>query len=55
MTIENGSGSPIAVQQSPLIGLGRVAALELPDLRPRMLDLDAAEVLNGRAKSARCC
>lgn len=37
---EVGSSSPIAVEQSPLVGLGRVAALELPDLRPRLLDLD---------------
>ena len=35
-----GKSSPIAVEQSPLVGLGRVAALELPDLRPRLLDLD---------------
>ena len=37
--------SPIAVQQSPLLGLGRVAALELPDLRPRLLDLDPTVTL----------
>jgi acyl transferase domain-containing protein/thioesterase domain-containing protein/acyl carrier protein len=35
-----GKSSPIALEQSPLVGLGRVAALELPDLRPRLLDLD---------------
>jgi acyl transferase domain-containing protein/thioesterase domain-containing protein/acyl carrier protein len=34
----------IAVQQSPLIGFGRVAALELPDLRPRLVDLDTADL-----------
>ncbi|HVT30619.1 MAG TPA: beta-ketoacyl synthase N-terminal-like domain-containing protein, partial [Lacipirellulaceae bacterium] len=39
-----GGKSPIAVQQSPLVGMGRVASLELPDLRPRMLDLDGAVV-----------
>jgi acyl transferase domain-containing protein/thioesterase domain-containing protein len=33
--------APIAVEQSPLIGFGRVAALELPDLKPRLVDLDA--------------
>ncbi len=46
MTIENEQRliARLPVQQSPLIGLGRVASLELPDLRPRMLDLDAAEV-----------
>ena len=37
--------APISVQQSPLLGLGRVAAMELPDLRPRLVDLDPAAVL----------
>jgi acyl transferase domain-containing protein/NADPH:quinone reductase-like Zn-dependent oxidoreductase/thioesterase domain-containing protein/acyl carrier protein len=32
--------TPVFVQQSPLVGLGRVAAIELPDLRPRLVDLD---------------
>ena len=32
----------IAVEQSPLVGFGRVAALELPDCRPRLIDLDPA-------------
>ena len=39
-----GNSSPIAVEQSPLIGLGRVAALELPDLRPRLIDLDPSTI-----------
>lgn len=38
-----GAGSPIAVEQSPLIGMGRVAALEMPDLRSRLVDLDPAD------------
>ncbi len=29
-----------AIEQSPLIGFGRVAALELPDFKPRLIDLD---------------
>ncbi len=32
--------SPIALEQSPLLGFGRVAAMELPELRPRLVDLD---------------
>ena len=34
---------PIAIEQSPLVGFGRVAALELPDFRPRLVDLDATK------------
>jgi NADPH:quinone reductase-like Zn-dependent oxidoreductase/acyl transferase domain-containing protein len=34
----------LAIEQSPLVGFGRVAALELPDLRPRLVDLDAVNV-----------
>ncbi|MCC7476119.1 MAG: SDR family NAD(P)-dependent oxidoreductase [Pirellulales bacterium] len=33
--------TPIALEQSPLIGFGRVAALELTDFHPRLVDLDA--------------
>jgi acyl transferase domain-containing protein/thioesterase domain-containing protein/acyl carrier protein len=29
-----------AIEQSPLIGFGRVAALELPDFKPQLVDLD---------------
>jgi len=36
--------TPIAVEQSPLLGFGRVAAMELPDLRPRLIDLDPLKV-----------
>ncbi|HEX3599214.1 MAG TPA: SDR family NAD(P)-dependent oxidoreductase, partial [Lacipirellulaceae bacterium] len=32
-----------AVEQSPMIGFGRVAALELPDFRPRLVDVEAFE------------
>jgi NADPH:quinone reductase-like Zn-dependent oxidoreductase/thioesterase domain-containing protein/acyl carrier protein len=45
--------SPMALEQSPMIGFGRVAALELPDLRPRLLDLDAAEVAKSASESAK--
>jgi NADPH:quinone reductase-like Zn-dependent oxidoreductase/thioesterase domain-containing protein/acyl carrier protein len=34
------STSPIDVYQAPLLGMGRVAAMELPDLRPRLIDVD---------------
>ncbi len=34
----------IAIEQSPLLGLGRVAAIELPDLKPTLVDLDPALV-----------
>jgi acyl transferase domain-containing protein/thioesterase domain-containing protein/NADP-dependent 3-hydroxy acid dehydrogenase YdfG/acyl carrier protein len=38
----DGASSPtIAVEQSPMVGFGRVAALELPDFHPRLVDLDA--------------
>lgn len=33
-------GTVTAIEQSPLLGLGRVAALELPDFRTRLIDLD---------------
>src|SRR5205814_1163679 len=49
--IDTRDASPIAVEQSPLIGFGRVAALELPDLRPRLVDLDAATVERARDAS----
>jgi hypothetical protein len=38
--------SVISVQQSPLLGLGRVAAMEMPDLRPRLVDLDPAALVD---------
>ena len=34
--------APVAIEQSPLVGFGRVAALELIDLKPRLVDLDNA-------------
>ncbi|MCI0335526.1 MAG: SDR family NAD(P)-dependent oxidoreductase [Planctomycetes bacterium] len=37
---DNYPPSAIAIEQSPLLGFGRVAAMELPDLRPRLVDLD---------------
>jgi NADPH:quinone reductase-like Zn-dependent oxidoreductase/thioesterase domain-containing protein/NAD(P)-dependent dehydrogenase (short-subunit alcohol dehydrogenase family)/acyl carrier protein len=43
---------PIAVQQSPLIGFGRVAALELPDLTPRLLDLDPNTIISKQTSDA---
>src|SRR4029078_12417775 len=33
--------SRIAVEQSPLVGFVRVAVMELPDLKPKLVDLDA--------------
>ena len=43
-------GEAVAVEQSPLIGMGRVAALELPDLRPHLLDLDPKQQTNDVAR-----
>jgi len=34
------AGTTVDVAQSPLLGVARVAANELPDLRPRLIDLD---------------
>ncbi len=34
---------PIAVEQSPMIGFTRVAAIELPDFRPTLIDLERLE------------
>jgi NADPH:quinone reductase-like Zn-dependent oxidoreductase/thioesterase domain-containing protein/NADP-dependent 3-hydroxy acid dehydrogenase YdfG/acyl carrier protein len=48
-TADGSSAAPIAVEQSPMIGFGRVAALELPDFRPRLVDLD---VTNAGVQSA---
>jgi acyl transferase domain-containing protein/thioesterase domain-containing protein/acyl carrier protein len=52
--VEGAVATTIAVEQSPLLGLGRVAAMELPDLRPRLVDLDPASMLQhaGDAGSA---
>jgi len=36
----DGSPTPVSVAQAPLWGLGRVAALEHPELRPTLVDLD---------------
>jgi NAD(P)-dependent dehydrogenase (short-subunit alcohol dehydrogenase family) len=36
------SPTPVSVAQAPLWGLGRVAALEHPELRPTLVDLDPA-------------
>ncbi|MCI0492434.1 MAG: SDR family NAD(P)-dependent oxidoreductase, partial [Planctomycetes bacterium] len=43
----------VAVEQSPLLGLGRVAATELPDFTPRLLDLDPKCVLGEVDKASR--
>jgi acyl transferase domain-containing protein len=37
-----GSSTAVSVAQAPLWGLGRVAALEYPELRPTLVDLDPA-------------
>ncbi len=47
-----GNSSSINVEQAPLVGMGRVAALELPDLRPRLLDLDPAAVSHNARSAA---
>ncbi|HEY3393633.1 MAG TPA: SDR family NAD(P)-dependent oxidoreductase, partial [Lacipirellulaceae bacterium] len=41
---EADAAAPIAVEQSPLLGLGRVAAIEMPDLKPTLIDLDPQSV-----------
>jgi acyl transferase domain-containing protein/NADPH:quinone reductase-like Zn-dependent oxidoreductase/thioesterase domain-containing protein/acyl carrier protein len=41
-----------AVEQSPLIGFGRVAALELPDFKPRLIDLDSRAIAGDAKQSA---
>jgi acyl transferase domain-containing protein/thioesterase domain-containing protein/acyl carrier protein len=42
----------IAVEQAPLLGLGRVAGMELPDLKPRLVDLDPADVASRAGQAA---
>jgi acyl transferase domain-containing protein/thioesterase domain-containing protein/acyl carrier protein len=44
----------ISIEQSPLLGLGRVAAIELPDLKPTLIDLDPQSILHecGNAAAA---
>ena len=44
--------TPIAVEQAPLLGLGRVAAMELPDLKPRLVDLDPQNIAQGVGEAA---
>jgi acyl transferase domain-containing protein/thioesterase domain-containing protein/acyl carrier protein len=44
--------SPISHEQSPLVGFARVAAMELPDLRPRLVDLDPIDLAPQLAKAA---
>ncbi len=40
VSIDGSQPLPIAVEQSPMIGFTRVAAIELPDLRPTLIDLE---------------
>jgi acyl transferase domain-containing protein/thioesterase domain-containing protein/acyl carrier protein len=49
--VESLAPSLIAVRQSPLLGFGRVAAMELPDLRPRLIDLDPLKLERGADQS----
>jgi acyl transferase domain-containing protein/NADPH:quinone reductase-like Zn-dependent oxidoreductase/thioesterase domain-containing protein/nucleoside-diphosphate-sugar epimerase len=42
--VEAVESAPVAAAQSPLWGLGRVAALELADFRPRLVDLDPTTI-----------
>ena len=46
-----GSKTPRAIAQAPLWGLGRVAAMELPELQVRLLDLDPAADAVSAARS----
>jgi acyl transferase domain-containing protein/thioesterase domain-containing protein/acyl carrier protein len=43
--VDGANTAPVSVHQAPLLGLGRVAALEQPDLRPRLVDLDAENLV----------
>jgi acyl transferase domain-containing protein/thioesterase domain-containing protein len=49
---KDGESAPVAVAQSPLLGFGRVAAMELPDLRPRLIDLDPVKLDRAMDQSA---
>jgi len=42
----------LAVEQAPLLGLVRVAAMELPDLKPRLVDLDPTGVKDDVSSAA---
>ncbi|MGD9633264.1 MAG: SDR family NAD(P)-dependent oxidoreductase [Pirellulales bacterium] len=44
--VDAAPGASVAIEQAPLLGLARVAAMELPDLKPRLVDLDPVEVKN---------
>lgn len=48
----NEVAAPPAVEQSSLLGLGRVAALELPELRTQLLDLDRLDDTQPAATAA---
>jgi acyl transferase domain-containing protein/thioesterase domain-containing protein/acyl carrier protein len=49
---DKNAASPIAIEQSPLVGLGRVAAIELPDLKPTLIDFDPIRVFQDADKTA---
>lgn len=40
VSLSEGATQPVAALQAPLVGFGRVAALELPHLRVRLVDLE---------------
>jgi acyl transferase domain-containing protein/NADPH:quinone reductase-like Zn-dependent oxidoreductase/thioesterase domain-containing protein/NAD(P)-dependent dehydrogenase (short-subunit alcohol dehydrogenase family)/acyl carrier protein len=50
--IDGADTLPVAVEQSPLLGLGRVTGMELPDLKPRLVDLDPTSVAKQVAEAA---
>ncbi|MEX2092276.1 MAG: SDR family NAD(P)-dependent oxidoreductase, partial [Pirellulales bacterium] len=51
-SVDSAAPTPIAVEQSPLLGLGRVARMELPDLKPCRVDLDPTSVLEHAGAAA---
>ncbi len=51
-SVDDAESTPVAVRQAPLVGLGRVAALEQPDYRTRLVDLDPASVVHHAGEAA---
>ena len=48
-SVEGRNSDSLAIEQAPLLGLARVAALEHPDLQPRLVDLDPAAAATAAA------
>lgn len=51
-SVDAAPGATISIEQAPLLGFGRVAGMELPDLRPRLVDLDPLEVREQAGQAA---